>query len=453
MDRSIASFEAVDFFQVRITPFYPVPGAELLSKLETRMKNLFLLPLLLMIFANLCAQEGNKQRYYDEIFNVHVTTDLKFGEAPQPKLLRPNNIQELLMDVYQPDGDTLDARPLIIWAFGGGFIFGSKSSPDIVNLSTAFAKCGYVCAAIDYRLSTNLVVNGGDIANVYEAVLKATHDMRASIRFFYKDAATVDDYKIDTTRIFIGGVSAGAITALQIAHFDELSEVPVEMEAAFQSTGGFEGNSGNPGYSDDVAGVVSLCGAVLDTAWINPAITTPIVSMHGTADSVVPYGADTLSLLKIAVDVDGSSSIHSKLDQHGIINDFYSWHGANHTPFILNRRSNAGAYMDTTIWFVRDFLYGLMCDRVTSSDEFTDNENSSFSVFPNPNNGNFFVRLDSEENFSLTVFDNLGREVFFNPEIHQGINRLDLDLPKGTYMIKSYATDKPKILSRKIIVH
>lgn len=408
---------------------------------------------MLLLSLKLGAQECNHQRYYDEIFNVQISNDLKFGEAPQPKLLRPNNIQELLMDIYQPTGDTLSARPLIIWAFGGGFIAGKKTSPDIVKLSHAFAKRGYVCAAIDYRLSTNLVVNGGDVKNVYEAVLKATHDMRASIRYFYKDAATNNNFRIDTTRIYIGGVSAGAITALQIAHFDELNEVPIEMEAAFQATGGFVGNSGNPGYSDDIAGVISLCGAVLDTAWINPAVTTPIVSMHGTADTVVPYGAETLSLLNIAVDVDGSASIHSKLDQHGIINDFYTWQGANHTPFVLNRPNKAEAYMDTTIWFVRDFLYDLVCDEVTSTSKTIDEDNFSFAVFPNPSSGNFLVRLESAENFSLTVLDQLGRAVSFYPEISQGINRLSIDLPKGVYIVKASSQDKLKMLSRKIIVH
>lgn len=416
------------------------------------IKNLFLLLLLLILSVRLCAQACGNQRYFDEIFNFNVTADIKFGEAPQPRPLDPNNIQELFMDIYQPDGDTLSARPLIIWAFGGGFVFGSKTSADIVALSSAFAKRGYVTAAIDYRLSTDLIINS-DLSNVYEAVVKATHDMAASIRFFYKDAATVNEFKIDTSRIYIGGVSAGAITALQIAHFDEPGEVPVEIDSLFQTTGGFEGNSGNEGYSRDIAGVISLCGAILDTAWINPAITTPIVSMHGTADSVVPYGSDTLTLLNIAVDVDGSSSIHSKLDHHGITNEFYTWQGADHTPFILNPASEAEAYMDTTIWFVRDFLYDLVCDGVTAINESIGNENLSFAVFPNPNDGNFFVRFDSDENFSLTVFDNLGRQVFFNPAIHRGINLLELDLPQGIYLVKAYSEDKLIRLSRKIIVH
>jgi len=398
----------------------------------------------------LFSQACDNHRYNDEMFSVQVTADIKFGENAQPTPLDPNNVQELFLDVYQPDGDTLSARPLIIWAFGGGFVFGDKESQDIVTLSNAFAKRGYVCAAIDYRLSTDLIVNS-DLSNVFEAVLKAMHDMRASIRFFYQDAATNNDFRIDTSRIYIGGVSAGAITALQIAHFDELAEVPIELDSIFQATGGFEGNSGNPGYSDDIAGVINLCGAILDTAWINPAISTPIVSMHGTADSVVPYGADTLTLLNIAVDVDGSAAIHPKLDQHGITHDFYTWQGANHTPFILNSPAVAEAYMDTTIGFVRDFLYDLVCDGVTSVNEPSPHEEVYFRVFPNPNNGNFLIRLDQQA--SISVFDNFGRKVFANPEVQRGLSRLDLNLPQGIYTIHVYSDQNRIFLSHKVIVN
>ncbi len=298
--------------------------------------------------------DSNGQRYYDQIFEVDLVKDVKFGEAAQSTLLKSDKVQELFMDVYQPDGDTENDRPLIIWAFGGGFVFGSKTSPDIVRLSQSFAERGYVCAAIDYRLSTDLLVNN-DSSNVYEAVLKAMHDMRASIRFFNQDAATVDLYRIDTSKIFIGGVSAGAITALHIAHLDELNEIPEEMADIFNETGGFSGNSGNGGYAENIAGVISLCGALLDTDYIDPEITTPIVSMHGTDDNVVPYGSGTISILGIDLEVDGSSAIHPKLDEYAINNAFYTYDGAGHTPFVLNQE-----YMDTTILFVRDFLFDLV---------------------------------------------------------------------------------------------
>ena len=402
--------------------------------------------LTLFFLPGIYAQECNGQRYYDELFDVALTVDVKFGEAPQPRLFDPTNIQELYLDVYEPEDDSLTARPLIIWAFGGAFVAGSKASPDIVALSRAFASRGYVNAAIDYRLSPNIIINS-DTANFYEAVLKSTHDMRASIRFFYKDAATVNEYRIDTTRIYIGGVSAGAFTALHIAHLDELGEVPTEIDSIFQATGGFAGNSGNAGYSEDIAGVINLCGALLDTAWINPGVTTPIMSMHGTDDNIVPYGADTVTILNINLEVDGSSAIHQKLDQHGIENEFYTFEGAGHTPFVLDPD-----YLDTTIWFVRDFLFDLTCDGVTSVDELAEGQRLPVMVYPNPNNGSFSLDLGVLEKVGVWIVDQLGREVYANQEMPPGLSDLELSLPRGVYTLRVYSSHLGEVLSQKIMV-
>ena len=398
-----------------------------------RFVTLLLFCLFLLFSQGLSAQECDTQRYYDEIFDFKRISEVKFGEAPQPLPLRRNHIKELFMDVYQPKGDTLSARPLIIWAFGGAYVFGSKTSPDIKALSKAFAKRGYVNAAIDYRLSKDLLLNN-DLTNCYEALLKATHDMRASIRYFYKDAATLNRFKIDTNRIYIGGVSAGALAALHIAHFDELDEVPIEVDSLFQAMGGFLGNSGNAGYSENIAGVISLCGALMDSAWISPAVTTPIVSMHGTADKVVPYGSDTITILGVNLEVDGSSSIHHQLDQYDIKNDFYTFQGAGHTPFVLNK-----AYMDTTIRFVRDFLYELVCDDNTidiPGNIIVPTEKVSSSVYPNPNRGAFYFRIDTDEISSISIFDAFGSAVFSDLKVHQGLNHFDLNLPKKLGLIE-----------------
>ena len=326
------------------------------------MKNpIFVFAIIVVLFIVACSDDDDNttinpsgERYFDEVFEVEVTSNIKFGEAPQPTMLAPNNVQELYMDVYQPKDDMLSERPLIILAFGGGFIFGNKESSDIVTLCNEFAKRGYVCASIDYRLSTDLVINNS-LENAYEAVGKAMHDMRASIRYFHKDASTSNVYKIDPQKIYIGGVSAGAVTALHILHLDE-SEIPSEMQDWLNNNGGLTGNSGNPGYSEDVAGVISLCGALLDVSLINPEVNTPIVSMHGTEDEIVPYGENgQITILGIDLQMDGSAAIHPKLDEYGITNDFYTYEGAGHTPFVMNE-----AQMDITINFVRDFLYEIV---------------------------------------------------------------------------------------------
>lgn len=395
----------------------------------------------LLVAFQVKAQECGGQRYIDEIFTVDVTTGIKFGEGIQPNLINPNATQELFFDIYQPGGDTLARRPLIIWAFGGGFVFGTRVSPDIVSLSNAFAKRGYVNASIDYRLSPDLVFNS-DPANAYEAIMKGSHDMAAAIRFFYKDAATVDAYRIDTTRIFIGGVSAGAFSALHAVHIDELNEIPTEIYNLFIDNGSFEGNSGNPGYSRDVAGVINLCGALGDTAWIDP-IGIPIVSVHGDNDGVVPYGSQINTLFGVNLMTHGSGSIHAKLDQLGTENALHTFHGEGHTPFVLS-----APHMDTTVWFVRDFLYDHVCQAATPLEDELPDKDFLINIFPNPNNGQFMIEIDGTVGTTLKMdlLDHLGREILSSQKVTNGVNNLNISgVAPGVYTIrfKERGADRP----------
>ena len=90
------------------------------------------------------------------------------------------------MDIYLPDGDTATNRPVIIFIHGGSFYAGDKSQTDCEDFCRAFAKRGYVTASVNYRLVSFI-----NIANFltnhqtqYEAVLKATADVKSAIRYF-----------------------------------------------------------------------------------------------------------------------------------------------------------------------------------------------------------------------------------------------------------------------------
>ena len=173
---------------------------------------------------------------------------------------------DLKMDIYQPTGDNFAHRPLIVLAFPGGLTSGVRQSPDIVQLCDNFSKRGYVCVSIDYRLGFE---NGSDCdTNQFRAFMRGVQDMRAAVRYFYKDALTTNTYRIDTNQIWIGGSSAGAFIALNYAYFklDTFSKTPPDWAApVFLALGGTEGASGNPGYSSKVKGVIDLCGGIADT--------------------------------------------------------------------------------------------------------------------------------------------------------------------------------------------
>lgn len=288
-------------------------------------------------------------RYSTETFtNITTTSNVVFGSN-----IKSNGAtQSLNMNIYQPTGDLETARPLIIWAHGGSFSFGSSTDADVVALSQKFAKKGYVCVSINYRLG----ITPFDSVGLVKAVMRAVQDMKASVRFFYKDKLTTNTYKIDTNNIFIGGSSAGAVTALHYAYLNKPCEVAQYLDnTTFTALGGLEGTSGNPGYSTKVKGVINLCGALATYGWLEPG-DLPFCSMHGTADGTVNYArASALGLLVI----DGSRYLKEQSTIIGSSNSLYTWYGAPHVPY-AGTSANQLAYMDSTVNFVRDYLISRM---------------------------------------------------------------------------------------------
>ncbi len=308
------------------------------------MKIFFTTILVIVVSFSIASAQCN-YRYQQEIFqNVTVTSDIPFGSNTDVNGATVN----LLLDVYEPTGDTLSQRPMLIMAHGGSFIGGTKTDPDVVAICNSFAKRGYVCCSYEYRLGISGIPNQ---ASATDAVYRAVQDGKACVRFFRQDAVTTNTYKIDPTQIFLGGSSAGAFIALHLAYLDQPSELPASVDTV--ALGGMEGASGNPGYSSHVKAVVNLCGALGDKTWIVPG-DIPVCSMHGTQDQTVPYNTAMLYMLGIIpiMVVDGSSSIHPYALSQGVDSWYYQWEGADHVPYLADAN-----YMDTTIHFVSDFLW------------------------------------------------------------------------------------------------
>ncbi len=379
------------------------------------MKKLYTLLFSLLVSTFLSAQvsiDCNSTRYDEEVFaNIDTTNDIVFGANTNYQ--GTNTI--LSMDIYQPSGDTAAFRPLIVWVHGGSFVGGSKTDNDVVGLCQHFAKRGYVCASINYRLGIAFPYNQASATN---AVFLGVQDMKAAIRFFRKDAAISNLYHIDPNMIFGGGSSAGAFCALHLAYLDQPSELPTSIDTI--ALGGIEGNSGNPGYSSHVNAVLNLCGAMGDTAWMVPG-DIPVCSMHGTADAVVPYATAMLYLLgtiPIMV-VNGSYSVNEHAMLIGVDQSMYTFYGAPHVPYASDVN-----YMDTTVRFVSNFLYRFLgCtprdpSPVANTWNTTAVNNlaaavSSLEAYPNPTNGLLTIRYPSSGVSSkLNIYDALGKEIY-----------------------------------------
>jgi acetyl esterase/lipase len=177
--------------------------------------------------------------------------------------------QELALDLYRPPRRAR-SRPAIIWVHGGGFTFGSRTY--MTPYARAFAERGYVSATITYRLADD-----GELAQVGypRAIRAAQHDAQAAVRWLRRHARPLG---IDPRRIYIGGHSAGAVTALEVG-----------------ISSGDPGTSGNPGFSSRVDGAISIAGLVVDQSQIDRR-DAPLLLIHGTADSTVPFSASTTVL-------------------------------------------------------------------------------------------------------------------------------------------------------------
>ena len=417
------------------------------------MKKLLLSTLTLCFILNANAQSPcTDGRYASDVFSdFDLTSDIEFGQNST----WTGGQYTLKMDFYEPQGDTETERPLLIWVHGGSFIGGDKTDYDMVQFSKRFAKKGYACASINYRLGFFPI----DSANAVKAVVRATQDLRAAIRFFYKDKQTANNYKIDTNKIFIGGSSAGAITALHVGYLDDACEIEDYLnESTIQSMGGIEGTSGNPGYSSNVHGVINGCGALARYSWME-AGDIPLCSFHGTNDGTVTYNRGIVNPGIPLMYLDGSRMLHERACAIGIEEYFYTYEGEGHVPY-----AGDAALMNLTVNFIRDFLVlqlgcnetplqpenppseeailypinycdGTPVDEICESANLYEVNEVNFKIYPNPSQG--IISIDSDYEFNtIRIFNIQGKELMHLDGIQNGSN---IDLTKfenGSYIIQ-----------------
>jgi len=148
-------------------------------------------------------------RYIDEVFSSVDTSLFKVGYRIAKTYHSSDTI--LKMNVYQPAGDTLRLRPAVVFIHGGGFSGGTEKDYYADSICSALARRGYVTISIGYRLGIAWaphMSNADSILKQLEAAYRADQDARAAIRYIRKSSSIG---RIDTTKIFIGGASAGVL--------------------------------------------------------------------------------------------------------------------------------------------------------------------------------------------------------------------------------------------------
>lgn len=306
-------------------------------------------------------------RYTSDVFTDAIKTpNVTYGVNTTRDYSVPGSSYShtLQFDFYEPTGDLATKRPLVILLFGGGFVTGQRS--DMEPICRALAKKGYTAAAIDYRLlynsTSNLFLTFFTTALLQDEVVKAAGDVKAAIRYFKRDAATTNLYKIDTTKIIVGGASAGAIAVLQAAYADNATEY-APATAAYLANGGIEGNTDLPApdnllptyNANGIAAVLNIAGGVGDTSLVD-ANNPPIYSSQGTADEVIPYNFGVVSYggLASTTTIYGTNLIRTRANNIGLKNELYSIPGGNHEspgtePYISTIITGASAFLSSIV--------------------------------------------------------------------------------------------------------
>jgi acetyl esterase/lipase len=241
------------------------------------------------------------------IYPIREELDVVYGHAGG---------EDLQLDLYTPK-DAPGPFPAVVLLHGGGWVAGSHD--QLRPLAGALASQGYVTATVGYRMVPR---------HRFPAQIQ---DAKCSVRWL---RANAQRYRIDSERIGALGFSAGAHLALLLGMTD--------------AQDGLEGNGGNPAQSSGVQAVINISGPTDLTrpAWPDatqliladflggnreqlPGLyraaspvayvrrgAPPVLTIHGTADSVVPYEQAQL--------------LHSALRKARVRSQLTTLHGKGH---------------------------------------------------------------------------------------------------------------------------
>ena len=396
-------------------------------------KNEFLaiIGLLFGLFSNVAlAQTG--QRYAEPVFDeVNIEMGIPFSSAIKEGETSPIT---LYLDFYEPEGDTLSARPLVITVFGGAFVAGSRDYADMVEYCTRLAKHGYAAASIDYRLIS--IWNLTSTALIRDAYM-AAQDVSSAIRFFKYHC---DEYKIDTEQVFLLGNSAGSIAILCELFMDE-NERPAETfeepDLGPMHSSGFEEYAG---ISPAVAGAIPQWGGVMDLDVISEEEYVPLCMIHGTDDTNVPYDSGYCyngMFPGVMPYMYGSHPIAGRLDEIGITDyEFHPFEGEGHAfYFVPLLYTLIEEKFDACFSITRDFLFNHL-EFPASIPEMAE---TKIQVYPNPAKSLVTIRFGEashDKTSSIVITDITGHIMFSESQTSSSFTMDVSNWPSGVYVIR-----------------
>ncbi len=226
--------------------------------------------------------------------------------------------QELLADIYRPEGDTATNRPSAVLIHGGGFrTSGVRTQKYIVHFANELARRGFVAYSIDYRQR-----QGSDMpedADELPALKDATADTLTFLEWLRREGAV---YGSDPSAIFLVGGSAGGRIAATIACRENGDNGGLPVEDRFSTV------QPPSSVTSDAKADYNRTGLIAATIlWGGPepffrCFTVddgdlPSLFIHGTHDSTVP--------------VEGSVHLHDQLAKAGVPSRLHLLNGYAHS--------------------------------------------------------------------------------------------------------------------------
>jgi hypothetical protein len=294
-------------------------------------------------------QDFENSRYQDTLFAVEEIADIPYANAMgfwselgdetdvTSKIFQMSQAiseipLDLKLDVFMPQDDTLQKHPLVMLVHGGAFYFGSKDDKSITQWCRHLTSMGYVTASIDYRIGFLPTMS-----SIGRAGYRAVQDAHAAMRFL---VAHQEEYGIDTSMLFVGGCSAGAITVLNLAFMTNETRPEYTYSGFLKPDLGNIDTCGNAIKANfRIKGIVDMWGAMPDTSYLHNR-NIPIIAFHGDADDIVPYDFDypfgVAGVLKsmLVEKMYGSSCIVDRAVKMGQKAQLVTFSGYKHSPHV-----------------------------------------------------------------------------------------------------------------------
>lgn len=231
----------------------------------------------------------------------------------------------LKLDKYEvPTLTVVRPKPVLLFAFGGGFKGGDRARKGYIPYFHFLANNGYVVVSTDYRVGLKNLAPGSIkgpedfVGALQRAIGMAVEDFFDATRFILDKS---EEWKVNPQCIVACGSSAGAVTSLQAEY-----EICTGSELAQRLPESF-----------NYAGVVAFAGAIAGDG--NPVWTRkpcPVMLFHGDADRTVPFRKAVLNNIGLW----GSASIAEALEEMQLPYYFYKVENAGHEIADVPMRNN-----------------------------------------------------------------------------------------------------------------